>query len=139
MIFFYPTIFYTLSFSIYIHLLGKYGLNVCFAVFTITSGWGHEEQWKITGTETLTTCKSSRDYDNEHTYNNLCCLPTRDPDFQLTCIDKWGDGWNGAYLEINGKRYCQNLKSHEMNVSIPNPAKKECGVGKNTANTYIAG
>ena len=103
-----------------------YGLNVCFDILIHTSDWGHEVKWKINGPKTNTSCESNREYNNNYTYTQRCCLPTRETDLNLTCIDTFGDGWHGANLEIDGKHYCQNFKGGHMTVVAQNPAKKEC-------------
>ena len=111
---------------------GKYGLNVCLDVMTHTSDWGHEIKWKIKGTSTMASCESNTEYENGQIYTQNCCLPVKEDEFDLTCIDSFGDGWHGAHLEIDGKSYCKNLKGDHMTVIVPNPAKKECGASKNT-------
>ena len=114
-----------------------YGLDICFDILINTSEWGHEIKWKIIGTKTMISCESNREYKNGQTYKQRCCLPTRETEFNLTCIDTFGDGWHGANLEIDGKKYCQNFKGNNMTVIVPNPAKKECEAGKNIKCIYI--
>ena len=103
-----------------------YGLDICFDILINTSKWGHEMKWKVIGTKTMISCESNREYHNGQTYTQRCCLPTRETEFNLTCIDTFGDGWHGANIEIDGKHYCQNFKGSHMTVKVPNPAKKEC-------------
>ena len=106
----------------------QYGLNVCFDILIHTFQWGHEIKWKIEGPKTNDSCYSTRVYENGYLYRQRCCLPTRETEFNLTCIDTFGDGWHGANLEIDGQHYCQNFKGDHMTVSVPNPVKKECEV-----------
>ena len=40
--------------------------------------------------------------------------------YELKCEDDWGDGWNGGYIEIAGKRWCDDFTANS-----PNP----CGGG----------
>ena len=121
-----------------ITITDSYGLNVCFDVLIQTQQWGHEMQWNIKGLQTSTSCESDQVYENGQTYVQRCCLPTRETEFQLTCIDTFGDGWHGANFQIIGKHgsfgqpYCQNFKGDQMSVMVPNPAKKDCENGKNT-------
>ena len=116
----------------------EYGFNVCFDVLIQTQQWGHEMQWNIKGLHTSTSCASNQVYESGQTYIQRCCLPTRETEFKLTCIDTFGDGWHGANFQIIGKHgsfgqpYCQNFKGDQMSVMVPNPAKKDCENGKNT-------
>ena len=38
-----------------------------------------------------------------------------DGDYELICKDSYGDGWNGGYITINGKRYCGKDKHDKYN------------------------
>ena len=97
-------------------------------------------KWKIQGTSTMASCENNWEYidvgsgqwENGQMYVQICCLPVIEDEFDLTCIDTFGDGWHGAHLEIDGKTYCKNLKGDHMTFIVPNPAKKECGASKNT-------
>ena len=88
-------------------------------------------KWKVSGPTTNTSCESNTEYDNMQNYTQTCCLPAKETEFTLTCIDTFQDGWHGAYIEIEGKRYCENFHKGEILTTIvPNPSKKECGIGK---------
>lgn len=116
----------------------KYGYNVCFEILIQTQQWGHEMRWHIRGLQTFTSCQGNQVYESGQTYIQRCCLPTKETEFKLTCIDTFGDGWHGANLQIiekhgsYGQPYCQNFKGDQMSVMVPNPAKKDCHNGKNT-------
>ena len=109
----------------------EYGLNTCFDILTHTvNSWGHEMKWKISGAKTNTSCESNTEYDNMQIYTQQCCLPAKETEFSLTCLDTFQDGWHGAYIEIEGKRYCENFhKGESFATVVPNPSKKECGTG----------
>ena len=111
----------------------SYGLDICFDVLIHTWGhaWGNEMKWKINGYETNTSCESNAVYVDGYSYKQQCCLPTRENEFNLTCFDTFGDGWNSANIEIEGRYYCQNFKGDQMTVIVPNPAKQRCENGKN--------
>ena len=66
-------------------------------------------------------CRNNGNYDNNETYNRKCCLPVGndDDDFVITCKDTYGDGWHGAYLQINEKNYCEKFSTgllHQENL-----------------------
>ena len=115
-------------------MYSNYGLDVCFDILVHTWGhaWGNEMKWKIKGYETNTFCESNQVYADGYSYKQTCCLPTRENEIQLTCIDTFGDGWHQANIEIEGRYYCQNFKGDQMSVMVPNPAKKDCENGNNT-------
>lgn len=88
-------------------------------------------KWKIRGATTNTSCESSTRFYNMQIYTQGCCLPAKETEFALTCIDTSQDGWKGAFIEIEGKRYCENFhKGGSFTTVVPNPSKKECGTGK---------
>ena len=87
--------------------------------------------WKITGTNTNTSCESTTEFENMRIYRQRCCLPAKEAEFQLTCYDTFHDGWNNAFIEIDGKHYCEKFHDgHNHTVVVPNPSRKECGTGK---------
>ena len=73
----------------------------------MTTKWfGSQVSWK------LDACVSAMKYaDNKH-YFERCCLPTGD--YILTCMDSNGDGWNGAFMEIRGYRYCDDFNGYKV-------------------------
>ena len=34
--------------------------------------------------------------------------------YELTCKDKYGDGWHGGYVEIQGKKYCEKFSNGKI-------------------------
>ena len=44
-------------------------------------------------------------------YIDRCCLPPGD--YTLTCRDSGGDGWNGAIMEIQRHRYCDDFVGYK--------------------------
>jgi len=105
----------------------KYGLNLCFDVVTITKSWAHEIQWNIKGASTNVTCRNKEEFENNQVKTIMCCLPTLENEFKITCKDTYGDGWHLGHLEIMGKRYCENFThGHEFSAVMSNPAKQSC-------------
>ena len=96
--------------------------NVCFDVELTTKSWANEISWSIG------SCSNNRVYNNYNSYTQKCCLT---PGQQtLTCKDKYGDGWHGGFIEIYGRRYCQDFTSGKdltqaLTIGI-NPPQREC-------------
>ena len=67
----------------------------------VTKAWGSENSW------TFGKCKNPQTYEKHQTYTMKCCLPKGK--YTLTCNDSYGDGWHGGYLEIKGKKYCEDF------------------------------
>ena len=58
-------------------------------------------------------------------FEQECCLPNHVQYYAITCLDAYGDGWHGGYLEINGEKYCENFdwvigKGSKMLDTLPN-------------------
>ena len=70
-------------------------------VKTVTSDWASENSWS------LGTCVSEQTYQDDSEYNQDCCLEYGV--HTLTCKDSYGDGWNGAYIEIEETQYCDDF------------------------------
>ena len=86
------------------------GPKYCFDVTTHTKDYGHENDWKISCTdESCKPCVNEEDFENDNQYTQECCLPQDQTEFFITCIDEWGDGWHGGYLEVGGTKYCSNF------------------------------
>ena len=68
----------------------------------VTKAHGKENSW------TFGRCKTLLQYASNQTYTMKCCLTKGE--HNLTCKDRYGDGWHGGYLEIQGKKYCENFK-----------------------------
>ena len=69
------------------------------------------------------------DFEDNHIYDQQCCLPENATEFLIICRDSYGDGWDsmlgwgepGGYLEINGNRYCEDFTDgSEFNATLPN-------------------
>ena len=57
----------------------------------------------------LGSCSSAETYGNNNMYVQQCCLdPTT---HTLSCLDSYGDGWNGGSIEIQGQTYCEDFSS----------------------------
>ena len=48
-------------------------------------------------------------YEKPIVYQKVCSQP--EGTYPVICKDTYGDGWHGGYLEIDGKKYCQEFKS----------------------------
>jgi len=76
-----------------------------------TNIWGQEISWKFG------SCQSPPGYGenvhgkyaNHKVYNIKCCQPPGT--YELDCKDKFGDGWNGASIEIAGREYCKDFRT----------------------------
>jgi len=79
----------------------------CRPFHMVTLGYGVEITWEL-GPCNGTGYKSHREYDF------ICCLD--DGYYDLSCMDSFGDGWSGAYLEIDGIQYCKNFNSGSLRV-----------------------
>ena len=100
---------------IYIYIYKWYfvGLKVsqnCIDINTATNKWGHEISWE------LGTCVSSKIYDSHKSYNQKCCLKPNK--YTLLCYDSYGDGWNGGFVEIFGRRYCDDFNGPKSQIEI---------------------
>ena len=67
----------------------------------------------------LGSCVSNRgnpgqsDYQGNQEYNQQCHFSTSPTTwvFRLTCKQAWGKGWDGAFITINGVKYCEDFSS----------------------------
>ena len=94
-------------------LFYQIGSGKCFDVAITTKSYGSENSW------TVGACTSARGYQNSQTYTESCCLDAGS--YKLTCDDSYKDGWHGGFIEIQGKRYCEDFTSghqQENNVDI---------------------
>ena len=85
----------------------------CFAIKTKTKKYGKEISW------TLGKCSSAEKYTDHDTFSEECCLAPGE--YTLSCVDSYGDGWNGGLVEILGKQYCGDgnywdLKEEDINI-----------------------
>ena len=92
--------------------LGELGSNttpatVCTNVKVVTKKYGYENSWA------LGTCESKERYQsNKETTQECCQAPGT---YELECKDSYGDGWHGGYLEIQGKKYCDDFQGGRGN------------------------
>jgi len=104
--------------------------EVCTDIKTVTSQWGSEISWTFGG------CSSSEEYGDHSVYSQECCQEAGS--YELTCMDSFGDGWHGGYLEIEGTQYCNTfLNGAETTVEATmggtspqptNPPDTDCGI-----------
>ena len=67
----------------------------------VTLSYGSENSW------TFGTCNSSRTYNSYVTQIEECCQPQGT--YELACLDSYGDGWHGGYIEVGRTKYCENF------------------------------
>ena len=85
--------------------------TVCTNIKVVTKAWGGENSWA------LGTCESKGTYRNHKVTTQECCQAPGT--YELQCKDSVGDGWHGGYLEIQGKKYCDDFRSgHLKTVQI---------------------
>ena len=58
---------------------------------------------------TLGSCENEKSYGNGFQYTQECCQAPGA--IELECKNSYGHGWNGGYLEIEGKKYCDDFAS----------------------------
>lgn len=81
-------------------------LAVCDVDTVIMSNvyWGHENEWRISDSDNNLIC-SGGSYQSHQVKSEPCCL-TGGTGYTLTCLDSWGDGWNGGSIKIQEVEYC---------------------------------
>merc|ERR1719401_3001532 len=77
----------------------------CFTVTTHTGQWAYEMSWTIGGE---CSKSSSVTFQDHQIYEQTCCAQYFSG-LTVHCVDAYGDGWNGGYLEIAGRRYCEDF------------------------------
>ena len=82
----------------------------CFDVMLSTNSYGNENSWS------LGSCTSSQAYTSNSFFSQQCCVSPGD--HTLTCTDSYGDGWHGGFIEIGGKRYCEDFTSGGEKTTI---------------------
>ena len=89
-----------------------------------TKGLASEISWSFG------LCDSNQQYQDYKEYRQTCCFLTSPTAwlFDLKCKDSHGDGWNGAFITINGRKYCEEFSNGpEMITHVEaNPSKYEC-------------
>ena len=86
-------------------------MDNCLEVDITTKEWGEEISWALeSGMDNCTKMNGydeDKPYGNHGTYKQMCCLA--EGIHTLTCIDSVKDGWHGGFIEIQGKRFCENF------------------------------
>ena len=83
-------------------------------------------EWKQHGCN-VDDCKSNGGYEDFTNYTQECCYSMEAEDFVVTCTDSYGDGWHGAYLDINGQRYCEGFADGDEFLGIMTQKKSDSG------------
>merc|ERR1719410_170301 len=94
------------------------GLSPGYKWFTVTVkvvDWGNEMSFDIGGCRYMESLTPGGGWTDGSTHRKRCSVVSRVPStYKLFCLDSYGDGWHGGYVEINGKRYCENFKTGKM-------------------------
>merc|ERR1712226_1236169 len=77
---------------------------------TRTTYLGSENSW------TIGSCANEAQFENHQTVYQTCCLATGS--YNLVCKDASGNGWHGGYLEINGKKFCNEFKFGDSKTEV---------------------
>ena len=97
--------------------------DVCFNINLTTKKSGNDISWSVgncksAGVGFPDQCSANGGYlDNQH-FVEHCCL--EQGDYNISCFDCSGNSWGeGASLEINGVKYCEEFKGnvHEIPFS----------------------
>ena len=63
------------------------------------------------------SCGSSSNYEDYSKYFVRCCLPPGQ--HILTCLNtKKPEGWKNSFIEINGRRFCDDFMSYTLMEKI---------------------
>ena len=76
-------------------------------IYVSTRYQAHQLKW------TFGTCISSSIYEDYKKYSERCCLPQGQ--HILTCMNTENpEGWKNAFIEINGRRFCDDFISWSL-------------------------
>jgi hypothetical protein len=102
-----------------------------------TKKYGQETSW------TLGTCSNESPHVSYRTVAVQCCLAPGE--YTLDCKDSHGDGWDGGYVKIDGKKYCEKFENgksetHEVIVgpdTVPDEDDEEWVEGKSCSSDRV--
>ena len=83
----------------------------CFNVGLTTRLSANEISWDIGG---CTNYIDNKGYGNNQSYQQICCLSPGN--YNMRCKNFLGEGWNGAYVEINGQKCCENFHTGKEQI-----------------------
>ena len=66
--------------------------DICIEINIVTENFGNENSWSFGN------CYNNQTYPSYNTTTEECCQPAGT--YELVCIDSYGDGWHGGYIEI---------------------------------------
>ena len=96
--------------------------TMCFNVKLTTKEWANDISWSVgscksSGKGYPYQCSANGGYPNNQEFIEHCCL--QQGVYNLSCFDCSGDSWGeGAYLEINGKKYCESFKGNKLETTF---------------------
>ena len=70
--------------------------------------YAHEVSW------TFGSCDSTEKYTSNGQHTERCCLAQGE--YTLSCKDRFGDGWHGGFMEIQGNRYCEDFEAGKIST-----------------------
>ena len=92
-----------------------FSIDVCIEIKLTTRVFASEISWSFG-----LWCNSSQQYQDHQEVTQTCCFKSiSDWKHELVCKDSNNDGWNGAYISINGRKFCDDfLEGHEKEAIV---------------------
>jgi hypothetical protein len=91
-------------------------LGNCMNITVSTQSYGTEVSWTLTD-ETGSFCAGSEYSDGLSNTSTTCCLNFGR--YVVSCMDSYGDGWNGAVISIDGANYCDDfIWGHKWTANV---------------------
>ena len=91
--------------------------KVCLKIMLSTKSYADDISWKYG------SCKSNQIYKSNSIYHHECCQP--EGYHTLECIDKAGDGWKGSYINIGGKKFCNNWSNTKVTEHVEHKVSRK--------------
>ena len=101
---------------------GQNSNTLCFNVKLTTKDWANDISWSVgscksSGKGYPYQCSANGGYPNNQEFVEHCCL--QQGVYNVSCYDCSGDSWGeGAYLDINGKKYCENFTGNSQETKL---------------------
>ena len=102
---------------------------MCFNVKLTTKKSANDISWSVGSCKSAGKgyphrCSANGGYLDNQEFVEHCCL--QQGVYNVSCYDCTGDSWGeGAYLEINGKRYCENFSGNSFDTKFNLTCKKK--------------
>ena len=100
-------------------------IDVCIDVELTTKTLASEISWSFG------SCISNvTEYKDNKMYSQTCCFSTSRSNwrYELQCKDSGEDGWDGAFITINGRKYCEDFTDWNEKIALveAKPSKNLC-------------